>query len=225
MDFKKDDFIKTKLEKMKNFFLKNKALSVTFTVLLIIIAGLSLNLSMTNATQETLKTDYEQKIGELQSTVDTLTDDKKNLENENSEYKNKISNFSDSSEELENYKTQCSELETKYNKLQTDYNTLKTNYDKLSAEKTAISTASTSSASSSKASSTSNSTKVSSTTNTTNTSASNDDSKKNSHTVYITNTGSKYHSGGCRYLKKSKIAISESDAISQGYSACSVCNP
>ena len=44
-------------------------------------------------------------------------------------------------------------------------------------------------------------------------------------TVYITNTGEKYHSGGCRYLKKSKIPISRSDALAQGYGACSVCNP
>lgn len=44
-------------------------------------------------------------------------------------------------------------------------------------------------------------------------------------TVYITNTGEKYHSGGCRYLKKSKIPIARSDALAQGYDACSVCNP
>jgi len=42
--------------------------------------------------------------------------------------------------------------------------------------------------------------------------------------VYITKTGSKYHSGGCRYLSKSKIAISLQDAKSS-YGACSVCNP
>lgn len=47
----------------------------------------------------------------------------------------------------------------------------------------------------------------------------------NSVTVYITNTGSKYHRSGCRYLSKSKIPISLSDAISRGYGACSVCNP
>lgn len=44
-------------------------------------------------------------------------------------------------------------------------------------------------------------------------------------TVYITETGSKYHSDGCRYLSKSKIAMSLSDAISAGYEPCSVCNP
>jgi len=44
-------------------------------------------------------------------------------------------------------------------------------------------------------------------------------------TVYITKTGAKYHSSGCRYLSKSCISISLSNAKSQGYTACSVCRP
>ena len=44
-----------------------------------------------------------------------------------------------------------------------------------------------------------------------------------SQTVYVTNTGSKYHRAGCQYLRKSKIPISLSDAKAQGYSACSRC--
>lgn len=47
----------------------------------------------------------------------------------------------------------------------------------------------------------------------------------NAQTVYITNTGSKYHNPGCRYLKKSKIPISLGDAIAQGYEPCKVCKP
>lgn len=42
--------------------------------------------------------------------------------------------------------------------------------------------------------------------------------------VYITNTGSKYHRAGCSYLK-SKKAITKEQAVSQGYSPCSRCNP
>lgn len=49
-------------------------------------------------------------------------------------------------------------------------------------------------------------------------------SDDNSMTVYITNTGTKYHLEGCRHLK-SKIAISKSKAISQGYEPCGTCNP
>lgn len=43
-------------------------------------------------------------------------------------------------------------------------------------------------------------------------------------TVYITKTGAKYHRDGCRYLSKSRIPISLSDA-KRGYEPCSVCNP
>lgn len=43
--------------------------------------------------------------------------------------------------------------------------------------------------------------------------------------VYITRTGSKYHRAGCRYLSRSQIPISLSDAKSNGYDPCSVCNP
>lgn len=44
-----------------------------------------------------------------------------------------------------------------------------------------------------------------------------------SQTVYITNTGTKYHRAGCQYLRQSQIAISLSDAKAQGYTACSRC--
>jgi competence protein ComEC len=44
-------------------------------------------------------------------------------------------------------------------------------------------------------------------------------------TVYITNTGAKYHRDGCRYLRQSKIPIERAEALAQGYDACSVCKP
>lgn len=46
-----------------------------------------------------------------------------------------------------------------------------------------------------------------------------------SHTVYITDTGTKYHRSGCQYLRKSKYAIDLGDAKRQGYEPCSKCNP
>lgn len=46
---------------------------------------------------------------------------------------------------------------------------------------------------------------------------------KQETTVYITNTGSKYHRSWCQYLRQSCIAISLSDAKAQGYTACSKC--
>ena len=46
-----------------------------------------------------------------------------------------------------------------------------------------------------------------------------------SQTVYITNSGKKYHKEDCRYLSKSSIAISLQDAKEQSYTACKVCKP
>lgn len=50
------------------------------------------------------------------------------------------------------------------------------------------------------------------------------ESEKKSITVYVTRTGEKYHRNGCRYLRRSKIAISLENA-KFAYSPCSVCNP
>lgn len=43
--------------------------------------------------------------------------------------------------------------------------------------------------------------------------------------VYMTDYGNKYHVAGCKYLKKSAIAISKSEAKQRGLSPCSQCNP
>lgn len=42
-------------------------------------------------------------------------------------------------------------------------------------------------------------------------------------TVYITNYGTKYHSSGCQFLKKSKKEVSLEWAKSHNYTACKVC--
>ena len=44
-------------------------------------------------------------------------------------------------------------------------------------------------------------------------------------TVYVTNTGTKYHLTSCQYLSKSKIPMQVDSASEAGYTACSVCKP
>lgn len=44
-------------------------------------------------------------------------------------------------------------------------------------------------------------------------------------TVYVTRTGEKYHRSSCSYLSQSKIAISLEEAIEDGYTPCSRCDP
>jgi competence protein ComEC len=43
--------------------------------------------------------------------------------------------------------------------------------------------------------------------------------------VYITDTGKKYHTAGCRTLKKSKHAITLKEAKARGYTPCGICHP
>jgi len=43
--------------------------------------------------------------------------------------------------------------------------------------------------------------------------------------VHITDTGSKYHSAGCSYLKKSDHEVTLSEAKNMGLTPCSRCNP
>ena len=44
-------------------------------------------------------------------------------------------------------------------------------------------------------------------------------------TVYVTNTGEKYHLGSCHYLSKSKIETTMAKAKTEGYTPCKVCKP
>lgn len=48
---------------------------------------------------------------------------------------------------------------------------------------------------------------------------------KSRDVVHITNTGSKYHAAGCRYLSRSDTPISRKDAEAQGYTPCGLCKP
>lgn len=44
-------------------------------------------------------------------------------------------------------------------------------------------------------------------------------------TVYVTNSGKKYHTDGCNSLSKSKIPITLGEAVAAGYEPCSRCHP
>lgn len=44
-------------------------------------------------------------------------------------------------------------------------------------------------------------------------------------TVYITESGEKYHRAGCQYLSHSKISVTLNEAREQGYEPCSKCDP
>lgn len=67
--------------------------------------------------------------------------------------------------------------------------------------------------------------KTSSAKNSTETKAAKESQKSSSYSVYITDSGKKYHKAGCPALSKSKHEISLSNAKSKGYTACKRCRP
>jgi competence protein ComEC len=44
-------------------------------------------------------------------------------------------------------------------------------------------------------------------------------------TVYVTNTGKRYHRANCQYLRRSKHEMTLKDAVAAGYTPCHVCRP
>jgi micrococcal nuclease len=44
-------------------------------------------------------------------------------------------------------------------------------------------------------------------------------------TVYVTNSGRRYHQDGCSSLSRSKIAVTLGDGARSGYTPCSICKP
>lgn len=52
-----------------------------------------------------------------------------------------------------------------------------------------------------------------------------EETKSSSITVYITDTGTKYHRSSCASLWNSKKEIDLEDAIDRGYSSCRRCDP
>ncbi len=53
----------------------------------------------------------------------------------------------------------------------------------------------------------------------------NESSDYKSGVVYITATGSKFHTEDCQYLSKSSFKINRAKAINEGYTPCSRCKP
>jgi competence protein ComEC len=49
--------------------------------------------------------------------------------------------------------------------------------------------------------------------------------QRNEVTVYITDTGERYHVSSCRYLRYSKHPVALGEAKSRGYTPCKVCQP
>lgn len=159
----------------------------------------SLEKKMDDLTRQ--ESDVQKENTALQKKVDTLSA-------KNKKYKKSIENLKTKVNDLKQYETTYPELETKYNDLNAQYNDLNAQYSALQSEHAQLQEQQTVAA----AADSGNEDHSATTDNT-------------SYQVYVTNTGSKYHRDGCSYLRQSKIPISKNDAVAQGYTPCSRCNP
>ena len=197
----KKESIKEKIQTLKEnnkffkFILNGKNISI-------IILSFLLFCAFCAYTNPVDVTQYENKITELNDKLEYNEKQITNLKEENQLLQKANSTLEEEKQTLENEK-----------------NKLTTKVDELENASTVSSSSEVQNSSTSTDSSLTNSSKSSSETSTIST------TNNQSYTVYITNTGSKYHSASCSYLRKSKIAISLSEAKSKGYTACSKCNP
>lgn len=191
------DAIKDKLYNIKSKE-KIKTISIIFLIFLILCFALS---------------DNSQKNVELTKQVEELTKQIEELKVQITTVNNRLE---ENQKKLEEKSKEITTLQEEKTKLESEKQTLNQKIEELITSKTNKTSTQMSTSSS-----------LSSTTKASNNSSSNTEnvSTSNSYTVYITDTGKKYHSASCSYLKKSKHAISKDSAISQGYSACSKCNP
>lgn len=151
-------------------------------------------------TQNDIILRYENKIGELSTRIEELN--------------NSISN---AQKEITDLQSENNSLKEQNHQLEEDKKALEAQIDNLKSQNNSNNNTSSSTTSTKSTKSETSTKSISSNSSNTNNSQ--------SRTVYITDTGSKYHSSSCSYLKKSKRAISLNDAKSQGYTPCSRCNP
>lgn len=179
-------------------FIKEKSLIIE-SILTVIIFLMIIIVTSINGQKEIIEKQYDEFKAKSENTSKTLQTEIKEKNNKIVDNEKKINEL-----QQEEKKKEINEsiklLESERQKLEQEKQTLTTQIEELK-----------------KASSTVIQSKSSST------STSNITQNTNSATVYVTNTGKKYHKSSCSYLKKSKIQISLSEAQRQEYTACSRC--
>lgn len=194
----------SKLQKVKQYILRNKVLVAIMVCLVIIILGMSGAVSSAVNEQELMSDqllEQTEQYEDLQSKSDILSAQYDDLTDAYDTLQAEIANYQDQQETIDTLNTQLTELREKCDTLSAENEELKSQVSSLQA----------------KASSTS-----SSSSSTSSFSSSNDSS---GGMVWLSATGSKYHSiPDCGNMNPNNARqVSRSSAESQGYDACSKC--
>ena len=199
----------------KSFWKDKKNVAIVILSVLLVCGFLSIpkqnNLKELNAELSELKQQAESQILQIAELKDenqkikTLENEKQNLTKEKEELTAKLEavpSIEELQKTIEEKSAQIASLETQISTLTTEKTQLAEQNGTLQQQ---LSSA-----------------QKSTGTSTTSTTKSVNNTEETAGTVYITNTGSKYHRAGCSYLRSSQNAIGKNSAISQGYTACSI---
>ena len=195
----------SKLQKVKQYILRNKVLVAITACLVIIILGMSGAVSSAVNEQELMSDqllEQTEQYEDLQSKSDILSAQYDDLTDAYDTLQAEIANYQDQQETIDTLNTQLTELREKCDTLSAENEELKSQVSSLQTKASSTSSSSSSSTSSS--------------------SLSND---SGGGMVWLSATGSKYHSiPDCGNMNPNNARqVSRSSAESQGYDACSKC--
>lgn len=198
----------SRLQKVKQYILKNKVLVAITACLVIFILAMSGTVSsavderdlMSNQLREQTK-QYE----DLQSNYDDLSAKFDVLQSSYNDLETELTNYQDQQETIDTLNTQLTDLQEKYDTLSVENEELKAENEELKSQVSSLQARESNTFSSSSSSSLSN------------------DSSGGS--VWLSATGSKYHSiPDCGNMNPNNARqVSKSSAEAQGYDACSKC--
>lgn len=202
----------SKVQKVKQYIFSNKALVAITACLVIVILAMSGTVSSTVNEREAMSDqlqDQTEQYEELQKNFDTLSAQYDDLLSSYDTLNDELGKYQDQQETIDTLNAQLTELQKKYDTISTENEKLKAENEELKSQVSSLQ-AKASSASSSSSS---------------NTSSSGSGSDSGGGMVWLSATGSKYHSiPDCGNMNPNKARqVSRLSAEAQGYDACSKC--
>ena len=194
----------SRLQKVKQYILRNKVLVAITACLVIILLAMSGTVSSAVDQRQELTEEYE----DLENSYDSLSSQYHTIQSLYNDIKDELTNYQDQQATIDDLNTQLTDLQEKYDTLSAENEELKAENEELKSQVSSLQA---------KASSTS-----SSSSSTSSFSSSNDSS---GGMVWLSATGSKYHSiPDCGNMNPNNARqVSRSSAEAQGYDACSKC--
>ena len=187
----------SRLQKAKRYVLRNKVLVAITACLVIFVLGMSDTVSSAVDERQELTEEYE----DLENSYDSLSSQYHTIQSLYNDIKDELTNYQDQQTTIDDLNTQLTDLQGKYDTLSAENEELKSQVSSLQTKASSTSSSSSSTSSSS---------------------SSND---SGGGMVWLSATGSKYHSiPDCGNMNPNNARqVSRSSAESQGYDACSKC--